>query len=95
MTNVIESAFAFFIIIIGSFLALTILTNSANQSIGGCYQNASGSIVNCSLSNDQYYMVNATSGQFGTILVSFSPIVWVLAIAVIIAVVLAIGGGRK
>jgi hypothetical protein len=91
MASVIEAAFTFFIIVIGGFIALSILTNTNHVNIGSCTWNGTDT-VNCSLSNSEYQLYNSTATQYGSIFTAISPLAWVLVMAIVIAIFLQIAG---
>lgn len=95
MTNVIGTAFIFFTVIVAAFIALTTLSQTHSLAQGNCAYNATGSLVNCSLSNNDYTLINTTATQYGTIFSTFSPVIWVLAVLVIVVVFLALANVLK
>jgi len=88
MSNVIELIFVFVIVLVGGFFALSSLANTSSIAMGNCAYNDSGSLVNCSLSNRDYQMLNATQSNYVLVFNTFTPVTYVLPIAVLCAIFL-------
>lgn len=90
MTNVLETVFMFFIVIAAGLVGLTVLSQTHSLAEGNCAYNSTGSLVNCSLSDNDYKLINTTATQYGTIFSTFTPLTYVLAVCVIIAIFMAL-----
>lgn len=95
MSNVIETAFIFFIVAVAGFLALTQLSQTNKLAVGNCAYNETGSLVNCSLSDRDYQLINSTAEQYGLIFSVLSPMIWVLAVAVILSILMLLVSATK
>ena len=78
MTNTFEILFIFFIILIGGWFAITSISQNNSLTLGNCnWNDTSGHVQNCTLSDNDYKMLNSSAAQSGTILTVFSNLNWI------------------
>ena len=86
MSNVIETGFIFFILLVGGYIAFGSLLTTHTINAGDCAYNATGGLENCSLSNNDFKLINNTATQAANTFNTFSQINWVIGLALLVSV---------
>lgn len=79
--NVIGIIFLFIIIAIAIYSAINTIATIDSTTIGGCNRNATGSLVNCSYSDHDFNMMNATTTQANQLFTTLSVMQWLIIAA--------------
>lgn len=91
MSNVVGTAFVFFILLIAGGIALSQLVKTKEINLGNCNWNGTAP-QNCSLSTADYLMLNASASQNAIQFTTFTSLNWITGLAVMFAVLLTFIG---
>jgi hypothetical protein len=88
MAKLIDSLLLFVIFAFAILAVLGAITTIHDVNVGNCVGDVNGTLVNCSLSNNDYALMNNTYTTYAYTSGIMNYLLWFLLLAVIIGVVL-------
>jgi len=95
MTNFVEVLFIFVIFCVASFSLIGSISTIHSINIGDCAPDVNGTLVNCSLSDSDYNLLNKTETAYTQTFAMSTPLIWVLVAGVFIGGLMLLNSLRR
>jgi hypothetical protein len=95
MASFVESLLLFLIFVFAIFASLGAIQTIRSVNVGNCLEDANGTLQNCSLSNNDYKLLNNTYNIYAQTSSIQNYLIWLLLVVTLISAVMLFAKLRR